>query len=156
MKKQRVWSILSLCFFLLALGLVLSGFADALRYSGTIDKPAGDILSNDTEYFLTSSTATAAGSTTFKFSQLSGASPLGELSVTGGNAAISVSASTGRSRVLAVDTQTEQVVCDWTPEKGDTPMQLSVGEYEIYLVGKWFSGKLLLSHPGNSFYPADA
>ena len=140
MPRRRIAAVLSVALLLLFWGLVLSVFATDLRYSHVIDRPAGEILADaSSDCAAAPAGVFAPDSSSFSCSLLNGAS---------------ISAAFGKCRVLLVSTLTGQIVRDWSPRPTDSPVQLSPGEYQVHLVGRWFSGKLLFSHPGGSFHAA--
>ena len=154
MPRRRIAAVLSAALLLLFWGLVLSVFASDLRYSHVIDKSAGEILADaSSDCAAAPAGVFAPDSSSFSCSLLNGASLLGKLTISADGSA-SISAAFGKCRVLLVSTLTGQILRDWSPRSTDSPVQLSPGEYQVYLVGRWFSGKLLFSHPGGSFRAA--
>ena len=153
MPRRRIAAVLSVALLLLFWGLVLSVFATDLRYSHVIDRPAGEILADASSDCAAPAGVFAPDSSSFSRSLLNGASLLGKLTISD-DVSVSISAAFGKCRVLLISTLTGQIVRDWSPRPTDSPVQLSPGEYQVYLVGRWFSGKLLFSHPGGSFYAA--
>ena len=154
MPRRRIAAALSVALLLLFWGLVLSIFATDLRYSHVIDRPAGEILADaSSDCAAAPAGVFAPDSRSFSCSLLNGASLLGKLTISA-DGSVSISAAFGKCRVLLISTLTGQIVRDWSPRPTDSPVQLSPGEYQVYLGGRGFSGKLLLSHPCGSFHAA--
>lgn len=152
-RGKKIAKIITTLFFIAALCGLIRSVDQMTVYSKYIDEPATMLPHSDKQNYVSfSMSSTSTDHFDIHFGLLGGKNKLGDMAVSS-NAAITADTKSliGRAKLLIVDESTEKTAF-YQDISDNTSIPLSTGNYHVYLVGSWFSGKCNMDFSNAAFH----
>lgn len=148
MRIKNKSKLISYIMFILSLILIIKGFASSYKYSGYYDKAPEVIVNeyNNLNEFLFSSEIVEDNSFKSNFLLLSGSVVLGNINSSDTDIInVKLVRRTGKVKLLLWD-EKNNVLISKNLSNSEEEIGIKPGEYQVIIVGKWFTGKIVFNN----------